>query len=385
MTTDPLTPAQQPSVPQPKTPAQQAAQKLPSATDVLHFEKWLAILGERKATDLHLSVGTVPSLRVDGAIQPMMEEGVITAERVERIAEHLLPDSELALLREKKQLVASKTLKKSMRFRIHFFYSRGFLGISLRNVPESVAPLAELPHAALLMPLLSATQGLFIVSGPFDSGKSSTVQSIIAEFNQSQSSYIVTLESPIERLLPSNKALVVQREVGRDVSSYADGISALAEEDVDVVMLGDISDGAVLQGALRLATSGRLVIAVMEGNHMASILERLRDLAPEEDRIRVLHSLGDALIGIASQLLLPKVGGGRVLLASTMVATHPIKALIREGKFEQIPNIMQTSASQGMITTDKALVNAVKQGLISIADARAWAVDINQFNALAAH
>ncbi|MDZ4221551.1 MAG: ATPase, T2SS/T4P/T4SS family, partial [Patescibacteria group bacterium] len=247
------------------------------------------------------------------------------------------------------------------------------------------APLAELPHAALLMPLLSATQGLFIVSGPFDSGKSSTVQSIIAEFNQSQSSYIVTLESPIERLLPSNKALVVQREVGRDVSSYADGISALAEEDVDVVMLGDIPDGDVLQGALRLATSGRLVIAVMEGNHMASILERLRDLAPEEDRIRVLHSLGDALIGIASQLLLPKVGGGRVLLASTMVATHPIKALIREGKFEQIPNIMQTSASQGMITTDKALVNAVKQGLISIADARAWAVDINQFNALAAH
>ncbi|MEK7188915.1 MAG: ATPase, T2SS/T4P/T4SS family [Patescibacteria group bacterium] len=343
------------------------------------------MLGERKATDLHLAVGTVPALRVDGAIKPLMEEGVASAEQIERIAEYLLEPRELTLLSERKQLRVSKTLKKSMRFRIHFFYSRGFLGVSMRYVPGSVPLLAELPHRGALEPLLAATQGLFIVAGPFDSGRTSTVRSLIAECNQSRPAYIVMLEDPIEYVFPSNQALVVQREIGRDVASYAEGVRALSEEDVDVVVLGDIPDGEVLQGALELATSGRLVVAIMEGNHVVAVLERLRDLAPVESRARVLHALGDALIGITTQLLVPKVGGGRALLASAMLATHPIKSLVREDKFAQIPNIMQTSGSEGMVTLDKALATAVKQGTVALVQAQAYAVDVNQFNALASH
>lgn len=359
--------------------------KQESATDVLHFEKWLRELGERKATDLHLSVGTVPALRIDGAIMPLMEEGVISAERMERIVEHLLLPHEIEALHDRKQLIISKTLKKSMRFRIHFFYSRGFLGVSMRYVPALVAPLADLPHAAILKEVFSRTQGLFIVSGPFDSGRTSTVQAIIAEFNQTRPSYIVTLEAPLEHVVPSNQSVVVQREIGRDVASFSEGVSALSEEDVDVLVLGDIPDGAVLAGALTLATSGRLVIAIMEGNHAVAVLERLRDLAPSTDRLRILHALGDALIGITTQVLVPKVGGGRLLVASSMLATNPIKSLIREDKFSQIPNIMQTSREQGMVTLDKALVESVKRGVVALSDAKAYAADINQFNILASH
>lgn len=359
--------------------------KQASAADILHFEKWLEELGERKATDLHLSVGTVPALRIDGAIRPMMEEGVISAERMERIVEYLLEAHDQELLHERKQLIISKTLKKSMRFRIHFFYSRGFLGVSMRYVPALVVPLADLPHAAILSELLSRTQGLFIVSGPFDSGRTSTVQAIIAECNQTRSNYIVTLESPIEHVVPSNQSVVVQREIGRDVASFSEGVSALSEEDVDVVVLGDIPDGAVLAGALTLATSGRLVIAIMEGNHAVSVLERLRDLVPPADRLRILHALSDALIGITTQMLLPKVGGGRMLVTSSMLATNPIKSLIRDDTFGQIPNIMQTSREQGMITMDKALAESVRRGLVALSDAKAYAIDINQFNVLASH
>lgn len=359
--------------------------KAESATDILHFEKWLALLGERKATDLHLSVGTVPALRIDGAVTPLLDEGVITDERMERIVEYLLAPEELERLAAGRELLASKTLKKSMRFRIHLFYSRGFLGISMRHVPDTVTPLASLPHAAILAPLVSATQGLFIISGPFDSGRTATVRSILNEINQSRPAYIVTLESPIEYVLPSDKSVVVQREVGSDVATYAEGIAALNEEDADIVALGAIPDGKALEGALLLATSGRLVIAVTEGNHTVAVLERLRDLAPEGGRSRILHELSDALIGITTQLLLPKVGGGRALVVSAMLATHPIKALVREGKFDQIPNIMQTSGREGMVTTDKALVLAVQSGTVALADAKEYAVDINQFNVLASH
>lgn len=375
---EPLQPSDQKPEQQKEAPAAAA-----SATDILHFEKWLGLLGEYRATDAHLSVGTVPALRIDGAIKPLMEEGVISAEQIERIAEHLLEQNEMELLRERKQLIVSKTLKKSMRFRMHFFYSRGFLGISMRYVPQAVTPLAELPHASILTPLVSATQGLFIISGPFDSGRTSTVRAIIEELNQTKPAYIVTLESPIEHVFPSDQSVVAQREIGRDVASFSDGIAAMNEEDVDVAVLGDIPDSATLQGALGLATSGRLVIAVTEGNHVVAVLERLRDLVPPSDRSRVLHALSEALIGIVTQLLVPKVGGGRALVASSMLATNPIKSLIREDKFAQIPNIMQTSAAQGMVTIDKALSLAVQQGAVALADAKAYAVDINQFNVLA--
>lgn len=371
--------------PSAKPPDQAVSAPSASATDILHFEKWLATLGERKATDLHLSVGTVPALRIDGVIKPMLEEEVITAERMERIAEYVLSAEELATLSQKKQLTTSKTLKKFMRFRINFFYSRSFLGISMRHIPDSCVPLAELPHAALLSELLDATAGLFVIAGPFDSGRTSTVESILSEMNQSRARYVVTLESPIEYVLPSNQSVVAQREVGSDVPSYAEGVAALLEEDADVVVLGAVPDGRSLQTALSLANSGRLVIAITEGNHTVAVLERLRDLASEGDRVRILHELGDALIGVTTQLLLPKVGGGRALVVSVMRATHPIKALVREGKFDQIPNIMQTSRQEGMVTTDKALVEAVRAGAVALADAKEYAVDINQFNVLAAH
>jgi twitching motility protein PilT len=356
-----------------------------SATNTLHFEKWLGELGARRATDLHMTVGNVPALRIDGKITPLANEGVITVESMQNIVETLLNDAEAALLTRERQLVISKTLKKVMRFRIHIFYSRGFLALSLRHLPNEPVPLKNLPHAELLQNITSASQGLYIVAGPFDSGKSTTIRSLVSEINKTQAKYIVTLEEPIEYLIPSNTSVVVQREIGRDVPSFVDGLASLSDEDVNVVMISAIHDGAVLEHATQLAGSGRLVIAAGRGRDVVMVLEELRDLCDQEDRARILHQLADTLLGISVQLLLPKVGGSRTLLTSNLIVTHPIASLIREGTFEQIPNVMQTSREAGMVTMDKALVEAVKQGSVALKDAQEHAIDINQFNVLVSH
>ncbi|MBU2575942.1 Flp pilus assembly complex ATPase component TadA [Patescibacteria group bacterium] len=356
-----------------------------SATDILYFEKWLSILGERKATDLHLSVGNVPMIRLDGKITPLVEEDAATAERIEMIVNHLLNDQEKSILEKEKQIVLSRTLKKVMRFRMHIFYARGFLCLSLRHLPDSFPSLENFPNAQVLLNIISSTQGLFIISGPFDSGKTTTARSMISEINKTQEKYITTLELPIEYLIPSEKSVVVQRGVGIDVKNFSDGLDEMHDHDVDVVVVGAIEDAEVLEKAVSMANSGRLVIAIVSAKHVVSVLETLRDLVPEEDRLRILHLLGDALLGISNQLLLPKVGGGRILVVSSMVSTIPIKALIYDGKFDQIPNIMQTSIQQGMVTIDKALAEAVKKGEIILKDAQENAVDINQFNILVSH
>ena len=362
-----------------------AQSSAPSATDILHFEKWLSLLGEKKATDLHLTVGNVPMLRINGDISPIMEEDVISGEKMQRIVEHLLSSEELARLEKDKQIILSRTLKKVMRFRMHIFYARGFFGISLRHLSEDSALLQDLPHSRALLGAISASSGLYLIAGPFDSGKTSTLRSMINEINNTQSKYIVTLEAPVEYLIPSNKSVIVQRDVGKDVKSFSEGLSCLHDEDADVIVIGYIEDADVLEKVLNLSASGRLCIAIASGNGVVSVLETLRDLVDEEDRIRVLHMLSDAILGISYQLILSKMGGGRTLVASTMIATNPIKSLIREGKFASIANIMHTSREEGMITLDKALAQAVQQGVIDLKSAQQNSSDINQFNIMLSH
>jgi len=362
--------------------SQEVAQpkKSASATDIIHFEKWLSELGSRKGTDLHLSVGNVPVIRVDGSIAPLFEEEILTKERIERIAESLLSEKELEILQKDKHLVLSKTLKKVMRFRIHAFYSRAFLALSLHHLSSDSFPMDNLPNAKLLESVVSSSQGFFIVSGPFDSGKTSTIKTLLSKINSSQQKYIATLERPVEYLIPSNKSQVAQREVGSDIHSFSEGLLSLKEEDIDVLFISEIENDQVLDSVLEMASSGRLVLATLPFKNTSAVLEYLRDLSSAEDRQRTLNLLADSLLGITTQIILPKIGGGRVMIASSMTANNAIKSLIRDGKISQITNIMQTSREEGMITLDRALADAVKRGFIDLSQAKEYTIDLNQFN-----
>jgi len=368
-------------------PAQEAGggNNTDHATDTLRFEKWLAELGERKGTDLHLTVGNVPMIRLNGKIEPISNEQVLTAEAMESIVSQLLTDDEAARLTSARQIVLSRTLKRVMRFRVHVFYSRGFLAVSLRHLPSEGLPFDQLALPQMVHEFVQAEQGIYLVAGPFDSGRTTTVKGIVGEMNRTQERYIVMLEEPIEYIIPSDKSIVAQREVGKDVASFSEGLAALHDEDVDVVVVSSFAGAEVVEQSLGLAASGRLVIAITDGRHVVGVLEDIRDSVPAPDRPRILNVLADNLLGITTQLLLPRVGGGRVLVAEVMRATNPIKSLIRENKLTLIPNVMQTSRQEGMITLDKSLVEAVKQGVVSLRDAKEHAVDNNQFNLLASH
>ncbi|MDP1709772.1 MAG: ATPase, T2SS/T4P/T4SS family [Candidatus Komeilibacteria bacterium] len=356
-----------------------------SPTDILHFEKWLGILGERKATDLHLAAGNVPLLRVDGAIIPLLDEEILTPERLERIATHLLSETEIKQLQDTKEVVTSRTLKKAMRFRLHAFYSRGFITISLRHVSSLDLSPSELGLPAAVLAMAKASQGLLIITGPFDAGKTTTIKTILSDINRTQAKYIITFERPIEYLIPSDKSVVVQREVGRDTSDFATGLDSLAEEDVNIVVVGAVDDAATAEHVLRLATTGRLVIMAATSRQSVGAIEKIRDLFVGSDQNRILNLLADSLVGVVAQILLPKVGGGRTLVAEILQGTNPVKSLIRDNKLVQIRNLMLTARQEGMLTMDKSLADAVKAGRVSLQDAREQAIDPTQFSMLISH
>lgn len=371
---------------QPAAPAPVAAvPATDSPTDIIHFEKWLGILGERAASDLHLTVGNVPLLRLDGKITPLLDEDIITAERLERIAASLLSEEEMAELRQNKEIILSRTLKKIMRFRAHIFYSHGFLVLSMRYLPAIDFNFVQLGIPNEVAELTKAAAGLIIVTGPFDAGKTTTVHTFLSAINNEAAKYIITLEKPVEYLLTSAKSAVVQREVGHDVKDFADGLAGLLDEDVDVVAVSAIEDPAEIKELLTLANTGRLVVAVGNARHAIGALEEWRDAMPVADRPRLLGLLSEALLAVVGQALLPKVGGGRILISEILRATNPVKALVRDDKLRSIASIMQTSRQEGMVTMDRALADAVKNGQVTIESARAHAIDPNQFNILVSH
>lgn len=356
-----------------------------SPTDILHFEKWLAILGEKGATDLHLAVGNVPMLRVDGEIVPLLEEDILTAERLNCIVRRLLSDEELKTLEREREILVSQTLKKVMRFRIHVFYSRSFLSLSMRYLPSEEPSLESLRLPALIGESQAAERGILFITGPFDSGRTTTVRALILAINKERADYIVTLEKPIEYLIPSVKSVVVQREIGRDARDFASALRALSEEDANVVVVSKLDSAEEVEQALLLAGAGRLVIAVGDSRHAIGLLEQLRDLFPEAQRARVLSLISDSLIGIVAQLLLPRVGGGRVLISEVLRGTNPVKSLIRDNKLASLRTIMQTTRAEGMVTLDQSLAEAVKSGSVSLRAAKEQAVDLNQFNIMISH
>ncbi len=352
------------------------------SSDILHFEKWLSLVGKRNATDIHLTVGNVPMLRIDGSIEPLLEEDVLTSERMERIIQYLFSEEEIAKLAKEKILMVGRTLKKVMRFRAHAFYSRGYLALSLRHLKEERNTIDSLGLPEVFKEFASADHGFVAITGPFDSGRTTTLRSVISLINHSFSKYIVTIEKPVEYTMPSDKSVVVQREVGRDVDSFEAGLETLHEEDVDVVAVGSLPNKESIESALRLANSGKLVFAIFGARHSLGVLEEIKNFFPPQEQNRILSMLSDSIVGIVTQVLIPKIGGGRFLATEVLCGTNPIKSLIQEGKLSQIPSVMQTSGSDGMITLDRSLVNAVKIGAVSFENARKQAIDPNQFTVL---
>ena len=329
---------------------------------------------ERKASDLHLVVGSPPVIRVDGVLQPIANLPSLNGEMVENLLWQILNEEQKELLLANKEIDFSFAFGKVARFRVNAYFQKGYLSASLRFVPLEIKTIEELNLPQICHQFAKLVQGFILVTGPTGHGKSTTLAAILNEINQTRPVHILTIEDPIEYIYPKGKGIVSQRELHLDTHSYALALRSAMREDPDVVLIGEMRDYETIASALTIAETGHLVFATLHTNDAAQTIDRIVDVFPENQQIQVKMQLSGVLEAIISQRLVPAIEGGRVPACEILLATPAVRTLIREGKTHQIRNIIQTSGDLGMMTLEMSLASWVKKGVISLATAQTYAL-----------
>ena len=333
---------------------------------------------EKKASDLHLTVGLPPILRIDGRLTPIADKGVLTAEACEKLILSIMLPDQVERLRQRKEIDFSFGFQQT-RFRSNVFYQKGYLSTSLRLISLKVKTIEELGLPPILEKFTLVSQGLVIITGPTGHGKSTTLAAVIEHINQNRSDHIITIEDPIEYVFEHKKSIVSQREVSSDTNSFSRALRSSLRQDPDVILVGEMRDLETIDAALTLAETGHLVFTTLHTNSASQTADRIIDVFPPHQQQQIRMQLANVLLGVVSQRLLPRISGGRVLACEIMMANSAVRNTIREGKTHQLPNIIQTSASEGMISLDKVLAELVSKGEITIDDALAWSLDPKAF------
>lgn len=355
-----------------------ARQKL--KTEDYGLDELLAMAVERRASDLHLTVGLPPMLRVDGRLQPMDFENLTPVE-CQRLVYSILTDQQITTFETKHELDFSHGVAKVARFRVNVYMQRGSVAAAYRLIPRRIPTFEELGLPPAVRRLAHRTSGLILVTGPAGSGKSTTLAAILDQINQTRSCHIVTVEDPIEYLHAHRQAMINQRELGSDTFSMQAALRAVVREDPDAVLIGEMRDLETIDAALKIAETGHLVLATLHTRNAPQSVDRLIDVFPphQQEQIRVL--LASTLEAVVAQQLLPRATGlGRVLAVEVMIVTAGIRNLIRENKTHQIYSLMETGGDLGMQTMDRALAALVRQGLASDQEAASHAVDPDNYH-----
>ncbi len=326
-------------------------------------EEYVALAHRDNASDVHLICGLTPHYRVDRLIKEMPGCTVLTAEDCLAAARELAGEK-VDSAAPATPIDFSKTIV-GVRCRISIFKQGGIWSIAIRMLNDHIPGIQELGLPAVVSEFATYGEGLVLVTGVTGSGKSTTLAAIIDLVNQNSESHIVTLEDPIEYIHTPKKCIINQRELGRDTVSYATGLVEALREDPDVILLGELRDLETVETALTAAETGHLVFATIHANSTADAIDRIVGIFPGERQSQVRIQLSQTLRAVLNQNLFPKVGGGRVLACEVMKTTTAIRALIREGKTQQIPNSIMQSSKEGNIVMDKALDDLLAKRLIT--------------------
>jgi twitching motility protein PilT len=329
---------------------------------------------KEKASDLHLTVGLPPTIRVNGELLNI-DNNRLTPAETEQYSKEILGDLYKEYL-EIGEFDTSFSVSGLGRFRVNVFKQRGSHAIALRVIGLKIPTLSELGFPTVLKELTEKQRGLVLVTGPTGSGKSTTLASMINEVNASRSAHIVTLEDPIEYLHKHNKCIINQREIGKDSLNYQNALRAVLREDPDVILVGEMRDIETISIAITAAETGHLVFSTLHTIGAAKTIDRIVDVFPPHQQQQIRVQLAAVLQGIISQQLLVKNDvSGRVAALEIMIATPAIQNLIREGKTHQIESSVQTGGRYGMKTMDMALSELYKKTQISEETALTYAVD----------
>jgi len=328
------------------------------------IEPWLEELWAANGTDLLLTAGAPPLVRIDGRIMPVKGEEPLTAARAERIILGVMGDDLVVKFREEREVDFAFSWREQARLRCNAFHQRDTCALALRVIPYEIPGFDELGIPPAIERLVNLPMGLVIVTGPTGSGKSTTLAAMLDYINRHRSCHIVTIEDPIEYVHGNHNSAVSQREVGSDTESFPRALRSALREDPDVLLVGEMRDLESIATTLTIAETGHLVFATLHTNDSAQAIDRIVDIFPAERRDQIQVQLASTLEGVVYQRLVPRIGGGLVAAYEVLFATHAVRNLVREGKTRQLRNVISTHQTEGMQTLEMALTHLISLGLI---------------------
>jgi len=320
---------------------------------------------DKNASDLHISTGAPPIVRLNNELSPIPGYPVLESEKVEELLYHLLKPEQKEILLMNKEIDFSFAFGDKARFRINAFHQRGYLSAALRRIPYRIPTIEELNLPKILYEFCKLPQGFILVTGPTGQGKSTTLASMINQINETRKVHIITIEDPIEYIFSNKKSLVEQREMHLDTHAWDIALRSVLREDPDVVLVGEMRDYETISAAVTVAETGHLVFATLHTNSAAQTIDRIVDVFPEHQQQQIRVQLSSTLEGIVSQRLIPTVEGTMTPAVEVLLATPAVRSLIRDGKTHQIDNTISTSADIGMISLERSLANLVVSGKVA--------------------
>jgi len=334
--------------------------------NTLSIDTLLEQMVAHNASDLHITVGSHPALRVRGQLERLEGFPVLTADATRQLLYRIISSEQQKRLELDRQLDLSYSIPGLARFRVNIYSQRESLAGAFRLIPADLKSLEELGLPSSLYELCTKPRGLVLVTGPTGSGKSTTLASLIDEINRTKAEHIITIEDPIEFLHRHKRCIVNQRELGPDATTFADALRGALRQDPDVILLGEMRDLETISTALTAAETGHLVFATLHTQDAASTVDRVIDVFPAAQQGQIRTQLAGTLEGIVAQTLIPTADGqGRVAAIEVLFPDDAVRNLIRQAKVEQIYSIMQTGGKKGMQTMEQALAELVLRGVIT--------------------
>jgi len=354
-----------------------AAQK---SSDSLSLRQLLEEMIERDASDLHITAGERPKIRIDGDITNSRVDRILTPKDTLTLAYSVLTENQKKRFETEDELDFSFGIQNLARFRGNCFKQRGCVSMVIRQIPFNVRTFEELGLQPVVQKLAERPRGLVLVTGPTGSGKSTTLAAMIDKINKERRGHIITIEDPIEFIHRHQGCIVNQREVGTDTKSFGNALKYALRQDPDVVLVGEMRDLETIQSALTIAETGHLAFATLHTNSAAETINRIIDVFPAHQQSQVRAQLAFVLEGVLTQLLLPRASGkGRVMAAEILVTTPAIRALIRDDKVHQIQSSMQAGKKHGMQTLTDALYQLYMTRQVAMEECLRVAPDQNEF------
>ena len=347
------------------------------------LEDLITDTAKENASDLHISAGRHPVLRVAGQLISLSRHPIVTPDDASALCELILGKEHFAVFHKTRDFDSSYAFKDKVRFRVNAYYQKGYIGVALRMIPVKIPALEELNLPPVLLEFTHHEQGFFLVVGPTGHGKSTTLASLIDVINHAQTKRIITIEDPIEYLFTPDRSLIDQREVGSDTNDFATALRAMFREDVDVAMIGEMRDPETIATAVTAAETGHLVFSSLHTNNAAQTIDRIIDSFPGTQQNQIRSQLASSLLGVFSERLIPRTSGGPIPAYELLLANPAARNLIRENKIHELDLVIETGGEAGMISFNRSLVELIRRGEITMENAVAFSLNPKELRTLA--